>query len=206
MNSDSPMNKDLFTKATKALALRNYDATIFWMLQLLSQEPECWDARQLARRAAHERWKESAFTGRGAYFLRLWIRMKRFFKIAQATYCFQKKDHSKALMIAESILSEFPYDERAHQLVIKVAKECHPRFCREGLYSFETLFQTKCSNSRQIKLLEEGAAFCLFSEKGKKPWNACKAKEFYEELLAIDPKNFKARKGMNKAFAALLVK
>ncbi|OHE78366.1 MAG: hypothetical protein A3F67_09545 [Verrucomicrobia bacterium RIFCSPHIGHO2_12_FULL_41_10] len=201
------LKQEFFSKALKAMEFKNYDSTIYWMQRLLEQEQDCLEARQLARRAALERWKKREATATSVQrLLRNFFKIKSFLIVTKARYLFQRGDFSKAFVVLESLLGNFPHDEAAHRLMVECAMKWSPPLRSVALFSYEALLQEISNNNpRKMKLLEEIGAFCLCSDESGLPWNPTRAKDCYEEILLLEPHHLVARKGMNRASAALSV-
>jgi predicted Zn-dependent protease len=159
-------------KAVTAIELRNFGYTISLLQEVLKQEPEFLEGRQLLRRAEITRQKPGK---------------KPFFKISTSVLSVLKaqrqirKDPAQAIEMIEKVLEEEPYHRQAN-LTLKEAAVA-AGWPEIGVFALQTVLE---ENPRDTKVLHELSR--VYHELGED----AKEADIYNRISEIDPTDAEA--------------
>jgi len=173
--------REIYEKGVAALQKNNLDYAIELFMQVVRQEPACFDARQALRATQHRR----AGNQSGGLFK----------KFPGATNTMTKgrlalrSDPFEAILIAEEALNDDPTNSGAHQLLAEAALAAS--LPKTAILSLEVAFK---ANPSDRKLAEKLSDTC--SSAGQRP----RAEKILRDLLATDPND----PGLNEKLKNLL--
>jgi tetratricopeptide (TPR) repeat protein len=162
----------LWPKAVAAIELRNFGYAISLLQEILKQEPEFLQGRQLLRRTAITRQKAAT---------------KSFFKISTSVLTVLKarrqlrKDPKGAIEMLEKVLEEEPSNRQAN-LILKEAAVA-AGWPEIGVFALQTVLEER---PRDTKVLHELGR--LYHELGESDKEA----EIYNRIAEIDPTDAEA--------------
>jgi tetratricopeptide (TPR) repeat protein len=176
--------RDLFNKAIAALERENLDYAIEMFLQTLAIEPNFTQGRKYLRAAQTKRAESSG-------------KLRQMMATARVTPLLGKakmavgKDPLEAIQIAEQALCEDPRNGQALLILAEAAETAQlPETAAQTLDTYTKL------NPRDTKALHWLARIYT----GMRQFDL--AREVFERLLQINPKDFAAQKGLQDATAA----
>lgn len=173
--------REIHEKGIAALQKNNLDYAIELFMQVLRQEPGCFDTRQALRATQHRR----AGNKSGGLFKKFLGATNTMTKGRLAL----RSDPLEALIIAEEALNDDPTNAGAHQLLADAALASG--FPKTAILSLEVAFKF---NPSDRKLAEKLSDTC--SQAGQR----ARAEKILRDLLALDPND----PGLNEKLKNLL--
>jgi tetratricopeptide (TPR) repeat protein len=175
VRSEKELSEELrshWLKARAAIELRNFGYAISLLQELLKQEPEFLQGRQLLRRTE---------------IIVLKTKKKAFLRISTARLSVLKaqrqigKDPKRAIEAIEKVLEEAPFDRQAN-LVLKEAAVA-AGWPEIGLFALQTVLEEKPGDTRLLHELGR-----LYHELGESDMEA----EIYTRIAELDPTDAEA--------------
>lgn len=173
--------REIHEKGIAALQKNNLDYAIELFMQVLRQEPGCFDTRQALRATQHRRSGNKS----GGLFKKFLGATNTMTKGRLAL----RSDPLEALIIAEEALNDDPTNSGAHQLLADAALASG--FPKTAILSLEVAFKF---NPSDRKLAEKLSDTC--SQAGQR----ARAEKILRDLLALDPND----PGLNEKLKNLL--
>lgn len=160
--------REIYDKGVAALQKNNLDYAVELFMQVLRQEPACFDARQALRATQHRRSGNRS----GGLFKKFLGNTNTLTKGRLAL----RTDPLDAIIIAEEALNDDPANVNAHQLLADAALAVN--LPRTAILSLEVAFKF---NPSDRKLAEKLADTCAAA--GQR----ARAEKIFRDLLATDP-------------------
>lgn len=160
--------RESYDKGVAALQKNNLDYAIELFMQVVRQEPSCYDARQALRATQHKR----SGTRSGGMFKKFLGATNTMTKGRLAL----RSDPLEAILIAEEALNDDPTNAGAHQLLADAAIAAG--FPKTAILSLEVAFKF---NPSDRKLAEKLSDTCANANQ------RARAEKILRDLLATDP-------------------